>query len=137
MIWHCPIGGGTCQYVIDLCTPSDENLQLIRTVVLKDETDFLLGKEWKGNDEQVYMIFYELVNAHWEDHLKELDIKHVKHGNAVSYSVKPPIFFELSNVMRFLQSTFEWIHPQRHESWPPRQWNRMRARRETLQSKVK
>lgn len=92
MIWNCPIGRGTCQYIIDLCTPSDENLQLIGTVVLKDESDFLLRKEWKSDDEQVYMIFYDLVNAHWEDHLKELDIKHVKQGNAVSYSIKPSIF---------------------------------------------
>jgi hypothetical protein len=83
MIWHCPIGGGTCQYVIDLCTPSDDNLQLIGTVVPIDEVNYLLGKEWKSNDEQLYMIFYEMVNAHWEDHLKELDIKHVKQGNVV------------------------------------------------------
>ena len=127
MIWHCPIGGGTCQYAIDLCTPSDDNLQLISTVVPKDENNYLLGKAWKSDDEQVYMIFYEMVNSHWEDHLKELDIKHVKQGNAVSYSVKPSHLFELSNI---IQSTFEWIHPQRHELWPPRQWKQMRARRE-------
>ena len=92
MIWHCPIGGGICQYVIDLCTPSDDNLQLISTAVPKDENNYLLGKEWKSNDERLYMTFYEMVNAHWEDHLKELDIKHVKQGNAVSHSVKPSIF---------------------------------------------
>ena len=92
LIWHCPVGGGTCQYVIDLCTPSDDNLQLISTVVPMDENNFLLGKEWKSNDQQVYTIFYEMVNVHWEDHLKELDVRYVKQGNAVSYSVKPYFF---------------------------------------------
>ena len=92
MIWHCPIGGGIRQYVIDLCTPSDNNLQLVSTVVPKDENNYLLGKEWKGNDEQVYMTFYEMVNAHWEDHLKELDIKHVEQGSMVSYGIWPSIF---------------------------------------------
>ncbi len=64
MIWYYPIGGGTCQYIIDLYTPSDNNLQLINTVVPMDRNNYLLGKEWKSNDEQVYMIFYEMVNAH-------------------------------------------------------------------------
>ena len=51
-----------------------------------------MEKEWKSNDEQLYTIFYEMVNAHWEDHLKELDIKHVKQGNTVSYGL---IFIKL------------------------------------------
>ena len=43
-----------------------------------------MEKQWKSNDEQVCMIFHEMVNAHWEDHLKELDIKHVDKGDTVS-----------------------------------------------------
>jgi hypothetical protein len=43
-----------------------------------------LERNWKSNDEQVYMVFCEMVNAHWEDHLKELDIKYVRQGDTVS-----------------------------------------------------
>jgi hypothetical protein len=84
LIWHCPVGGGACLYVIDLCTPSDNNLKLISTDISSDDRIYLLEKGWKSNDEQLYMMFYEMVDAHWEDHLKELDIKHVKQGNTVS-----------------------------------------------------
>jgi len=84
MVWHCPIGGGTCPYVINLCSPSEDNIRLISTVVSPDDIGHFLQRGWKSNDEEVYTIFYEMVNAHWEDHLKELDIKHVKQGNAVS-----------------------------------------------------
>lgn len=84
MVWHCSIGGGTCPYVIDLCGPSEDNIRLISTVVSSDDIGHFLQRGWKGNDEEVYTIFYEIVNAHWEDHLKELDIKHVKQGNTVS-----------------------------------------------------
>ena len=84
MVWHCPIGGGTCLYVIDLCGPSEDNIRLISTVVSPDDIGHFLQRGWKSSDEEVYTIFYEMVNAHWEDHLKELDIKHVKQGNAVS-----------------------------------------------------
>jgi len=108
LLWHCPVGKGTCSYTIDLCAPSDDNLKLVKTVVARDDIIHLLEKEWKSNDEQVYMIFFEMVNAHWEDHLKELDVKHVRKGDV---------------------STFEWIHPQRHKPWPPPRWKFMRARR--------
>jgi hypothetical protein len=84
LIWHCPIEGSTCLYVIDLCTPSDENLKRVSTVIPSGDRISFLKKEWKCNDEQLYTIFYEMVNAHWEDHLKELDIRHVKQGNVVS-----------------------------------------------------
>ncbi len=84
MLWHCPIGGGTCSYVINLCAPSDTNLKSIGTVGSQNEVTHLLGKQWKGNDERLHMIFYEMVNAHWETHLKELDIKYVCQGGAVS-----------------------------------------------------
>jgi len=81
MLWHCSIGG-TCLYTINLCAPSDANLRSIP----QDEAIYLLEKQWKTNDEQVCMIFHEMVNAHWEDHLKELDIRHVDQGDTVSYS---------------------------------------------------
>jgi len=85
MLWHCPIGGGTCSYIINLCTPSATNLRSISTIVPQDEAIYLLEKQWKINDDQLCMIFYEMVNAHWEDHLKELDIKHLCQGDTVSY----------------------------------------------------
>lgn len=84
LLWHCSIGGGTCTYIINLCAPSDANLRSISTVVPQDEAIYLLEKQWKSTDEQVCMIFHEMVNAHWEDHLKELDIKHVDQGDTVS-----------------------------------------------------
>jgi hypothetical protein len=87
LIWHCPIGSGACLYIIDLCTPSDANLKVISAVVPSNDRISFLEKEWKSNDEQLYTIFYELVDAHWGDHLKELDIKHVKQGNNVSYGL--------------------------------------------------
>jgi hypothetical protein len=87
MLWHCSIGEGTCSYVINLCTPSATNLRSISTIVPQDEAIYLLNKQWKINDKRLYMIFCEMVNAHREDHLKELDIKHVRQSdghNAVS-----------------------------------------------------
>ena len=84
MLWHCPIGGGTCTYIINMCAPSSANLMSISTIVSQDETICLLKKQWKSNDEEVCMIFYEMVNAHWEDHLKKLDIKYMRQGDAVS-----------------------------------------------------
>lgn len=111
LLWHCPIGGGTCSYTINLCAPSNTNLRSISTMVPQDEAIYLLEKQWKGDNEQVCMIFYEMVNAHWEDHLKELDIKHVDQGDT---------------------STFKWIHPERHAPWPPQKWKLMKARREQL-----
>jgi hypothetical protein len=84
MLWHCPIGGGSCLYTINLCAPSDANLRSINTIISQDEVIYLLEKQWKSNDEQVCMIFHEMVNAHWEDHLKELDIKHMDQGDTVS-----------------------------------------------------
>ncbi|KAI9512594.1 hypothetical protein F5148DRAFT_1162695 [Russula earlei] len=113
MLWQCTIGG-ICSYVIDMCSPSADNLKIINAVFPQEFTQFL-EKGWKGNDEQVYMMFYEMVDAHYKDHLKELDIKHVvRDGDA---------------------STFEWIHPQHHRPWPPQKWKLMRASRQ--QSRVK
>jgi hypothetical protein len=100
LIWHCPIGGGTCLHTINLYHPSDDNIKLINTVVPQDDIIYFIEKKWKSNDEQVYMVFYEMVNAHWEDHLKDLDIKHVKQGNAVSITfVEPFDTFSLSNIV--------------------------------------
>jgi hypothetical protein len=80
-----PVGGGTCSYFINLCNPSDETLRPIKGVVPQGDIMYLLEKNWKSNDEQVYMVFCEMVNAHWMDHLKELDIKYVQHGDTVSH----------------------------------------------------
>jgi len=85
LLWHCPVGEGTCSYTINLYAPSNANLKSISTIIPQDEVIYLLEKQWKSNNEQVCMIFYEMVNAHWEDHLKELDIKHVDQGSTVSY----------------------------------------------------
>jgi hypothetical protein len=84
LLWHCPIGGGTCSYIINLCALSNANLRSISTIVPQDEAIHLLERQWKSNDEEVYMIFNEMVNAHWDNHLKELDIKHVCQGDDVS-----------------------------------------------------
>lgn len=84
MLWHCPVGGGTCTYIINMHTPSSANLRSISTIVSQDETICFLEKKWKSDDEEICMIFYEMVNAHWEDHLKKLDIKHIRQGDAVS-----------------------------------------------------
>jgi len=84
MLWQCPIGEGTCSYTINLCAPLDANLRSINTIVSQDEAIYLLEKQWKSDNEQVCMIFHEMVNAHWEDHLKELDIKHVDQDDTVS-----------------------------------------------------
>ena len=86
MLWHCPIGGGTCSYVINLCSLSGDNLRLAHKCVPKHSINHLLNKDWKHNDEQVIMVFYEIVHAHWEDHLRELDIKYVQHDDMVSHS---------------------------------------------------
>ncbi|KAH9044480.1 hypothetical protein EDB85DRAFT_1909713 [Lactarius pseudohatsudake] len=85
MLWHCPVGGGTCSYVINMCRPSVDNLGLVRMRVPNDSIVHLLNNDWKYNDEQVMTIFYEIVNAHWEVHLRELDIRYVRGGDAVSY----------------------------------------------------
>jgi hypothetical protein len=85
MIWHCPVGGGSCLYLIDLCAPTGNNLRLIQALVPHEDIINFLSKDWKCNDEQVMMIFYEMVNAHWGDHLKELDIRYVRQGDAVSH----------------------------------------------------
>ena len=85
MLWYCPIGGGTCSYTIDLCAPSAANLRSINTIVSKgQDAIYLLEKQWKSDNKQLCIIFYEMANAHWEDHLKELDIRHVHQGDAVS-----------------------------------------------------
>jgi hypothetical protein len=89
MIWHCPVRGGSCTYCINLCAPTDDNLRLIRAIVPHSDIIWLLSKDWKFDDEQVMMIFYEMVNAHWEIHLKELDIKYIRQGDAVkSFTVQ-------------------------------------------------
>ena len=85
MLWHCPVGGGTCSYVINLCSPSDDNLRLVHKYMSNDSINYLLKKDWKSNDKQVMMMFYEIVQAHWEDHLRALDIKYVWHNDAVSH----------------------------------------------------
>lgn len=84
LLWHCPVGGGACSYVINLHSPSNTNLGSINAIIPKNEVIHLLERNWKSNDEQVYMVFCEMVNAHWEDHLKELDIKYVRQGDTVS-----------------------------------------------------
>jgi hypothetical protein len=89
MIWHCPMGGGSCMYCINLCAPTDDNLRLIRAHVPHEAIVYLISKDWKSDDEQVMAIFYEMVNAHWESHLKELDIKYIRQGDAVkSFTVQ-------------------------------------------------
>jgi hypothetical protein len=85
LLWHCSIGGGTCSYTIDLHAPSATNLRSINIIGPQaQDAIYLLEKQWKSNDKQLCIIFYEMVNAHWEDHLKELDIRHVRQGDAVS-----------------------------------------------------
>jgi hypothetical protein len=87
MVWHCPVGGGRCPYVINLCSPSQDNLALVHKHVPNGSINYLLHRDWKCNDEQVMMVFYEIVNAHWEVHLQELGIKYVQCGDAVSPSL--------------------------------------------------
>lgn len=128
MLWHCPIGG-TCSYIINLCAPSDTNLKSISANFPQDEVVYFLKKGWKSNDQQVFIIFHEMVNAHWEDHLKELDIKFVRQGDAVSDHFVKLFNFLLSHV---IQSSFEWIHPQRHTPWPPKRWTDIRAHKQQL-----
>ncbi len=98
MLWHCPIGGGTCRYAINLFSPSDDNLRHVSY----DNTNYLLNEDWKCNDEQLMMVFYEMVNAHWEEHLRELDIKHVRHNNTVSHSLWIGLLTSLSTLNRVL-----------------------------------
>jgi hypothetical protein len=129
LIWHCPVGGGSCTYSINLCAPTDDNLRLIRAVVPHDAIIFLLSKDWKSNDEQIFAIFYEMVNAHWENHLKEFDIKYIRQGDAVKWFTVPGVLHTL--LARLLQSTFEWIHPQRHRPWPPKKWRNRMAHQES------
>jgi hypothetical protein len=132
MLWHCPIGGGACLYTINLCAPSDANLRSINIIVPQDEVIYLLEKQWKSNDEQVCMIFHEMVNAHWKDHLKELDIKHVDQGDTVSNYFWSCPLYSMSVLSNCHQSTFVWIHPERHAPWPSQKWKLMKARREQL-----
>ncbi|KAI9460587.1 hypothetical protein BJY52DRAFT_1262507 [Lactarius psammicola] len=85
MLWHCPVGGAACTYVINMCSLSDDNLRLVRNRVANDSIDFLLNEDWKYNDERVMTIFYEIVNAHWEVHLRrDLDVRYVRRDDAVS-----------------------------------------------------
>jgi hypothetical protein len=84
LLWHCPVGGGTCSYFINLYTPSDANLRSISTIAPQEEVIHLLEKQWKSDDEKLCIIFHDMVNAHWDDHLKELDIKQVHQGDNVS-----------------------------------------------------
>jgi hypothetical protein len=84
MVWHCPVGEGRCPFVINMCSPSQDTLGLVHKHVSSDSINYLLHRDWKCNDKQVMMAFYEIVNAHWEEHLQELGIKHVQHSNAVS-----------------------------------------------------
>ena len=127
MLWHCPIGG-TCSYTIDLCAPSVANLRSVDTTASQaQDAIYLLEKQWKSNDKQLCMIFNEMVHAHWEDHLKELDIRYIHQGDDVSnhfYALHMPI------VLIIIQSHFEWIHPQRHAPWPSQKWKVMKAHRE-------
>jgi len=111
LLWYCPVGGGTCSYIIDMCAPSDDNLKLIKVVVSQDDITHLLEKGWKSNDEQVYTIFYEMVNAHWEDHLMELDIKHVQKGGVVGYFYLVKLFHDLHT---------EWCRAEYLRMDPPR-----------------
>ncbi|KAI0275072.1 hypothetical protein BC834DRAFT_965512 [Gloeopeniophorella convolvens] len=116
--WYCPLGGGTCPYSIDMYAPSEDELRILRTcgdVPLKDIND-LRRKEFKSDEERVYLMFCELVSAHWDVHLAELDIKHVVDGPARG---------------------FAWIHPERHSPWPPKRWLLMRARRQSNPVHVK
>ncbi|KAI9444800.1 hypothetical protein H4582DRAFT_2179797 [Lactarius indigo] len=95
MLWHCPVGGGTCPHVINMCRPSEDNLGLVRRRVPNDSISYLLNGDWKYNDEQVMTIFYEIVNAHWEDHLKKLDVRYVRRDDTwlwtVFFSVDTPL----------------------------------------------
>jgi hypothetical protein len=125
MLWHCPVAGGTCSYVIDLCSPSDNNLRLVhKCVPPKDSINYLLNKDWKHNDERVMTVFYEIVHAHWEEHLRELDIKYVRHDDVVSHRFDQT----LTGLSGFEQGTFEWIHPQRRQRPWPTKWRRRRPR---------
>ena len=87
MVWHCPVGGGKCTYVINLCSLSQDDLGLIHHHVPIDGINYLLHKNWKCSDEQVMMVFYEIVNAHWEEHLQGLGIKYVRQNDVVSTHV--------------------------------------------------
>ncbi|KAH8997293.1 hypothetical protein EDB92DRAFT_1941926 [Lactarius akahatsu] len=107
MLWQCPVGGGTCSYVINMCRLSVDNLGLVRMRVPNDSIDYLLNNDWKYNDEQVMTIFYEIVNAHWEVHLRELDIRYMRGGDA---------------------SSFQWIHPWRQKPWPTKKWRQKQRR---------
>ena len=60
MLWHCPVGGGTCSYLIDMCSHA-------------------------GDNEQIMTMFYELVHAHWGTHLKELGLKYVRRNDVVCH----------------------------------------------------
>lgn len=84
MVWHCPVGEGRCTYVINLCSPSQDNLGLLHKCVPNDSINYLLHRDWKCNDEQVMMVFYEIVNAHWEEHLRELGLKYVRCNDMAS-----------------------------------------------------
>jgi hypothetical protein len=85
MIWHCPVGGGSCSYLINLCALTGNDIRLIQALLPHDDVIQLLSKGWKCNDELVMMVFYEMVNAHWGEHLKDLDIKYVRQGDTVCH----------------------------------------------------
>lgn len=84
LIWHCPVGGGSCSYSINLLAPTNDNLSLIQGVVDQDDIVQFLSKDWKANDELIFHVFYEMVNRHWVDHLNGLDIRYVRRGDSVS-----------------------------------------------------
>lgn len=112
MLWHCTVGGGTCSYTINLCSLSQDNLRLARKRVPRESLDYVVNRDWKADDGQVWTVFYEIVNAHWEDHLRELDIEYVRGDDAVRVSFD--LHQNLTGLSGFEQSTFRWIHPWRH-----------------------
>jgi len=77
--------------------------------------DYVLNKDWKYNDEQVLTVFYEIVNAHWEEHLKELGVKFVRYDDV---------------------STFEGLHPEQRPAHTTK-WQQWRARSQQLTSQAK
>jgi hypothetical protein len=124
MVWHCPIGGGTCSYIVDMCSLSQDHLRLVHGRVPKGNIESLLNKEWKCDDEQMMMVFYEIVNSHWEDHLRELDIEFVRSDGVVSHYIQPKLTW-LSACLE--QGTFVEMHPGQLPSRTGK-WQQWRSR---------
>ncbi|GJE87192.1 hypothetical protein PsYK624_032750 [Phanerochaete sordida] len=89
--WYCPVS--TCDHQLDMHNLPEDHPTVF--AVSKEDRDRIRSGNWSWQDSRLVQCFYEIVSAHYVDHLKTIGIK--LEGSRKDLVAK-------------------WVHPEEHKS---------------------